>query len=184
MSYKSLAWSLAIIPTVAFSVLLWGSPKTVSGGKDFDASLVLSIVGVVISYYGFVFSSYAALQVQAISDAYFFKTRSPDLQKKLAQISKSISEFGTEPSNNLRSQKFISEASVAFRAAKRIKNKHVMKVAGQAEASLKTLRGSMKLSCGPDTSAGQIPNYWEFHQKVAELVDELSEQLKDARAQS
>ncbi len=183
-SYKSLVWSLAIIPTAILLLLLWISPNLVSGGNDFDASLTLSLIGVALSYYGLIFSSYAALQVQAISDGYFFKIRSPDLHKKLGQISKLLIDFGTEPSEDLRSQKFISEALVAFRSAKRVKNKHVKKVATQAEVSLNTLKERMKLSCRPGTSAGQIPEYWEFHEKVAELVDELNEQLKDARAHS
>jgi hypothetical protein len=177
MSYKWLVWTVAIIPTAVLFVILRDYPQMLIGREGLNPSIILSLAGVVLSYNGLIFSIYAALQVQAISSVYFFKIRSPELHNKLRKISKSVSEFGTEPSDKLRSQTFFSEAPVAFRSAKRIKNKHVKKVAMQAERSLKALNSSMKLESG-------IPNYWEFHQKVSELVDELSEQLKDARAHS
>jgi len=184
MPYKSIAIFLAVVPTLVLAAILNFSPDLIIGNSTFDASLKLSLFGTLLSYYGVVFSLYAALQVQAISDVYFFKARSPGLQKKLSQISKTVGEFGNEPSVGLRSQTFISEASVAFRSAKRIKNKQVKSIAAQAEVTLARLKESMKSSCGVGVAAGQVPNFWEFHQKVAELVDELGEQIKDARAQS
>lgn len=180
--YKILVLLATIVPAVAFSLILWISPHVLTGGKPFDASIILSLLGAALSYYGLIFSSYAALQVQAIADVYFFKVRSPDIQRKLQQIARSVGDFGVEPSDDLQSQKFMSEAPVAFRSAKRVRNRHVTIIAEEAEASLRDLKESMKQSCGPGKSAGQIPNYWEFHQKVAELVDELGEQRKDARA--
>lgn len=184
VSYKLLVCLLAIVPTIVYAVIYWIDPTILSGKLAFDRSIGLSWLGVSLSYYGLIFSSYAALQVQALSDTYFFKNRSPDLKKKLLHISKSVSDFSSEPSRDLRSQSFISEASVAFRSAKRIKNKHVKKVAEQGEKSLDKLKDSMISSSLPNKSAGEVANFWEFHQKITELIDELIEQVKDARAHS
>jgi hypothetical protein len=181
VNHRLLIWLVTIVPTVLLLSVLFLSPTIISGNDPFNSSLVLSLIGTVFSYYGLVFSLYAALQVQAISDIYFFKARSPDLQKKLRQIAKSVSEFGNEPSEDIRSQDFISEAPVAFRSAKRVKNKQVKKVAEQAETSLRQLRMSMKSGCGPDILAGQVSSYWDLYQNISELVDELSEQIKDAK---
>lgn len=184
MSYKYLVWCLVAIPTVLLIILLRISPQTFVATGILDSAFILSLTGTLFSYYGLIFSFYAALQVSLISNLYFFKTRSPQIQKKLWGISKSISDFGREPSEDLPSQRFISESAVAFRSAKRIKNKHVKLIAEQAEASLQILKNNMKTACGPGRTAGQIPNYWEFLQKVSELLDELKEQTKDARAQA
>lgn len=182
--YKILVWSLVVIPTVIVMILCFISPHSLSGINAFDRSFILSLLGTSLSYYGLIFSSYAALQVQAISDVYFFKIRSPELHKKLEHLAKLVAAFGAEPSNDLRSQAFLSEAAVAFRLAKRFKNKHVKKVAKEAEESLQTFKTNMVVNCVPGKTAGQIPDYWEFYQKLAELVDELNEQLKDAEAHS
>lgn len=184
MSQKNIALLVSTIPTIALLIILWVSPKILSGGKEIDAAFIISLFGIALSYYGLIFSLYAALQVQKLSDSYFFKSRSPDLQRKLSSIVKAVGDFSREPSVELRAQKFISESSVALRLALRIKNRHVTKIAKQAESALDSLKHSMKIYCADGTLAGNVPNYWEFHQKITELLDELSEQLKDARALS
>lgn len=184
MSLKNIALFVSTIPTIVVLIILSISPRLLNGGKEIDAAFIMSLVGIALSYYGLIFSLYAALQVQKLADSYFFKSRSPDLQRKLSAIVKAVGDFSREPSVELRAQKFISESSVALRLAIRIKNKHVTEIAKQAESALDSLKSSMKISYAEDTLAGNVPNYWEFHQKITELLDELSEQLKDARALS
>lgn len=182
MAFRIILSLVIAIPTVAVGVLLYFSPQVLTGDNAIDSSFALSLLGIALSYYGLIFSAYAALEVKKISDLYFFKIRSPDILRKLKEIAKAVSDFGGEPSEGLASQGFISVASVAFRSVKRTRNKDVTRVAEQAEAALRNLKASMKKACLPGQSAGEVPNYWEFHQKVAELVDEMNEQIKDTRA--
>lgn len=179
---KYSAWAMVGFPTIIFGLFLYFSPETIVGNQDFDLSLTLNLLGIALGYYGLIFSAYAALQVQAIAGVYFFKIRSPEILKKLKKISKDVSDFGNEPSIDLHSQRFMSESLVALRSAKRVNNKHVKRVAKEAESSLQTLRTSMAASCAANLSAGQIPNYWDFYQKMSELMDEMSTQIDEAKA--
>jgi hypothetical protein len=179
---KYIAWTMVVLPTIIFSVLLYFAPTIIFGEKLFDLSLTLNFLGIALGYYSFIFSFYAALQVQAISDLYFFKMRSPEILKKLKKITKEVSDFGNESWIGLNSQRFMSESIVALRSAKRVNNKHVKRVAKEAEISLQTLKASMMSTFAEDLSAGQIPNYWAFYQKMSELKDEMSTQIDEARA--
>lgn len=180
--FRYFVWVLVLVPTAVGASILYLSPESILEEPLLDKSQMLSIIGTALGYYSLLFSLYAALQVQVLSDKYFFRIRSPELHRKLQRISKCISEFGNEPADQLQSQKFISEAPVALRSARRVRNKHVAKVAIQAQAYLKKMKSNMT-SAG-NKSAGQVAYYWDFYQKISELVDELSEQLKDAKAKS
>jgi hypothetical protein len=180
--YKTGAWTLTLGGTVLFATLMYFAPEVILGTKPLDPSMMLSLIGVMLSYYGLIFSLYAALQVQNISSRYLFKTRYPELLKKLRRISKLVKEFRDEPSSELYSQQFISEAPSALRSAKRFNNDNVRKVAKEAELLLVKLKVGMPAACASNLPAGQIPNYWEFYSKISELVDEICEQIADLRA--
>lgn len=135
-----------------------------------------------LSYYSLLFSLYAALEVKNISNKYFFKLRSPDVRKKLLNISRQINSFSAEPSESLRSQTFIPEAAVAIRAAKRMKNGEVKKVAKDAEKALSALRRVSQNEILDANTAGKVSGYWELHEKLTELADELKTQVDDLRA--
>jgi hypothetical protein len=181
-TYKYAVWMLVVVPAVVFIALILAEPKLIVGNDGLGPSMILSLLGVVLSYYGLLFSLYAALGVKNISDAYFFKIRSPELLKKMKRISRAVSEFGSDPADDLYSQPFISEVAVALRAAKRINNKHVKKAASEAEFALGTLKGRLKGARTPGISAGEVLGYWEFYQKFAELTDEMSTQIEETRA--
>ena len=142
--YKYAAWILVGVPTGIFSVLMYFSPKTVLGSSALDISLSLSLIGVCLSYYGLIFSLYAALQVQAISSSFFFKSRSPEVLRTLKKISKEISEFGNEPSTQFGSQSFLSKTPVLLRSAKKLNNRQVKSVAKDAEKRFSLLKASME----------------------------------------
>ncbi len=179
---KYIAWTMIIIPTVIFFVLVFLAPSAILGNNSFDLSLIFNVIGIALGYYSLIFSAYAALQVQQLAGVYFFKFRSPEILKKLKKITNDVSDFGSEPSMELNSQIFMSESLVAFRSAKRVNNKHVKRVAKEAEISLRTLKKSMISTCINGVSAGEIPNYWDFYQKISELMDEMSTQIDEARA--
>lgn len=180
--YKYVVWALVVIPTLVFCIIWYFVPHVIIGDETLNASLALSLIGVVLGYYSLIFSLYAALQVQVISDAYLFKIRSPELIKKLKKISKLVSDFGNEPSSDWHSQRFVSEVLVVLRSAKRVNNKHVKVVAAKAEKSLNTLKINMKSGSNAVIPAGQIPHFWDFYQQITELLDELNEQIEEVRA--
>lgn len=179
---KYVAWALVILPTMAFGIVIYTAPEMIIGKQAIDLSIFLSLLGVALGYFSLIFSAYAAVGVQGIADLYFFKIRSPEILKKLRKISREVSDFGSEPSTELNAQRFMPEALVAMRSAKRMSNKHVKRVAKEAEVSLKNLKAIMKVECTTEFSAGQITNYWDFYQKISELVDEIVTQIEEAKA--
>lgn len=119
--FRSGILAFALLPLVTVPVLMAYAPHLITGSGRVDIATFWSLVGVGLSYYGLIFSLYAAIEVFNLSNRYFFKIRSPDILKKLSTISKKVSSFSSEPSQDLHSQNFIFETLVITRAAKRIK---------------------------------------------------------------
>jgi len=175
-------WCLFIIPTVISAIALVYVPKVIFGNEALTLSITLSLVGVALSYYGLLFSFYAALEVQHLSSKYLFKLRSPDILRSLNSISKSVSSLAGEPSDQLRSQSFFHEIPVAIRASKKMKSAEVRRVATEAETAFNYLMVQADIVRPIHTTAGQIDGYWKLFSKISELAQEMKEQLKNVSA--
>lgn len=178
---RFIIFMLTIAPFLTAVVVISLDPQTLDQARSMNASLALSLIGAGLSYFGLLFSLYAALEVRNISQKYFFKLRSPEIHKRLLNITKRVSLFSNEPRDDLRSQTFISEIPVVLRAAKRVKNSEVKSVAKEAEKLFKKLKETSEVSLQGD-SAGQIQGYWDLFQKLSELADEVKTQIEDVRA--
>jgi hypothetical protein len=179
---KFAIWFLVVVPAVVLAVILRYVPTVIVGDQDLDSSFILSLVGATLSYYGVLFSLYAALEVRNISKRYLFKLRSPDILRKLRRISKAVNAVASEPSGNLRSQSFFHELPVVVRASKRVSSSEVRRVAKEVDEALRYLT-RQGLPYAPDNiMAGEITGYWDLFQKISELADEMSEQIENARA--
>jgi hypothetical protein len=175
-------WCLVVIPAITVAALLMYAPKVITGGEDLDASFTLSLIGAALSYYGVLFSLYAALEVRNISNRYLFKLRSPDILKKLRRISKSVNAFASEPSGNLRSQSFFHELPVVLRASKRLSGSEVRRVVKEVDKALYYLTTRGVPHALANITAGELTGYWDLFQKISELADEINEQIENARA--
>lgn len=173
---------LAVLPALIVPLIVKFAPGVFTGGEELSMPSIWSFVGLGLSYYGLLFSLYAALEVANLSTTYHFKLRSPEISKRLATIARKVSAFAGEPSQDLRSQGFIYEALVALRAAKRIKNRELQRVAKEADKALAQLTQQAKLHRRPGETASQVPGFWDFFQKISELSDEFKSQLDDVRA--
>lgn len=170
-----------LVPIIAI-LFVWYSTEIFADGSAFYNSFVWSATGVVLSYYSLLFSLFVALEVVYLSNKFFFKLRSPDIRKKLLSVSRNMSSFASEPAIDLRSQRFLAEGIVALRAAKRVKNKDVKRVATNAEKALIGLKTVSNLPVQEVATAGELDGYWQLHQYMTELADEVSSQIEDVRA--
>lgn len=175
-------WFVVVVPPIVLAVILMYAPNVITGTQDLDSSFILSLVGASLSYYGVLFSLYAALEVRSISKRYLFKLRSPDILKKLRSISKAVNAVASEPSGNLRSQSFFHELPVVVRASKRMSSSEVKRVAKEVDEALHYLT-TQGIPYSPNhITAGEIRGYWDLFQKISELADEMNEQIENARA--
>lgn len=170
--YRYGIWFLVIVPTFFAIILLKYAPEVVIGHAVIDASLELSLAGTALSYYGLLFSLYAALAVQDLSHRYFLKIRSPDIIRRLELVAKSINSFANEPASGLRSQMFLSQIPVVLRASKKIKSGDINRIAGEAEKALKYLAGQAEMPRRSDAIAGDVDGFWTLFRKMSELADE------------
>lgn len=180
MSHRNTTFILIIAPFLVAITYIIAAPPL--GKWNIHTSFAWSTLGMLLSYYGFVFSLFAVLEVRILSDRHYFKARSPELSKKLVEISRRINEFSTEPAFEIRSQPFVSEIPAILRSAGRIKNKEVRKIARVANKNFTKLMSGVRRGYGPTIKASQADAYWEVHQSLSELADEISNQIKDMKA--
>jgi hypothetical protein len=172
----------AVLPIIIVPILVSYAPNFFIGSDDVSTVLIWSFIGIAMSHYGLLFSLFAAVEVYSLSNKYMFKLRSPDIAKQLRSISKKLSSFNSEPSVDISSQSFVHESFVALRAAKRMRNSEVKRIATEADTALTYLMQQAGLLGAPGLSAGQVNGFWEFFQKISELADEVKAQMEDARA--
>ncbi|KYC34458.1 hypothetical protein WA1_51750 [Scytonema hofmannii PCC 7110] len=182
MIHRYIIWILALIPPVLGVLYLSLLYFDVLAGVRPSAESTVAYFGLFLSYYGFLFSLFAALEIKALSNKYYFRIRSPEINKKLLLIARKMNEFSREPISEIRSQPFISEIPVILRSAKRVKNKEVIKVAKNAERSFKKMTSGFNSNYLSTMNAGQADGYWDVHQIVSELADEIRTQIDDVRA--
>ncbi|HEX8584351.1 MAG TPA: hypothetical protein VF680_08070 [Allosphingosinicella sp.] len=175
-------WLLVVVPAVIVAVILTYAPRVITGNQDLNSSFILSLVGAALSYYGVLFSLYAALEVRNISKRYLFKLRSPDILKKLRKISKAVNAIASEPSRNLHAQSFFHELPVVVRASKRLSSTEVKRVAREVDRALHLLIKQGIPNSPNNITAGEVRGYWDLFQKISELADEMNEQIENARA--
>ncbi|MBU2956794.1 MULTISPECIES: hypothetical protein [unclassified Paracoccus (in: a-proteobacteria)] len=180
MNHKQIILSLIIAPGLIAAVYFFSAPP--DGKWNIHTSFLWSSAGMLLGYYGFVFSLYALLEVMTLSNRHYFKTRSPELSKQLISISRKMSEFSSEPAMEIRSQRFISEIPVTLRSAQRMKNKEVEKLAKVADSNFRKLMNGLSGGYSRTTTSSQANAYWDLHQSLSELADEITNQIKDMRA--
>ncbi|WP_197275777.1 hypothetical protein [Blastomonas sp. AAP25] len=174
--------ALILSPLVLCPLIYFIAPEIFTGGEPVSISMIWSFIGLSMSYYGLIFSLFAALEVERISRKYIFKILSPELSRSVTSIAKHISKFANEPPHEISAQTFMHEAPVALRAASRIQNIEVRRVAKEAQVELLKFKSQITKSSPNCTTSGQIPGYWEMYQKISELADELKTQIEELRS--
>ena len=172
---------LLIVPPLSLVIIFVLSPELLLGSSELNASFIWSTAGTSLSYLGFLFSAYALFEIRSLSKKYFFKNRSPEIQKNLNVIAKSMSDFEAEHPKNLQSQKFMSEIPSIMRLSRRLKNSTITKVSKEIDKLHKEIINHISISRLPETS-GKLPGYWRMHSKIQELSVELKTQTADMKA--
>ena len=175
-------WAMVAVPTLLGVGVLYSFPSLFSKNGAIDAPTWLSIAGTAMSYYGLLFSLYAAISVQDLSSRYFAKIRSPDLIRKLDLICKSLYSIENEPSHDIKSKEIFYQIPVTLRATRKIGNSQVKRLISEAESAFSYFSSQVAVPRGPQSKSRDICGYWELFQKLSELADEAKEQIKAARA--
>lgn len=89
---KVILVALASIPIIALTVILFndGFQHEASTYRFIDWA---SIVGLILTYLGFLFSLYAAVMVRDLSQRHFLKRRLPELQRQADELVSSLSSL-------------------------------------------------------------------------------------------
>jgi hypothetical protein len=178
---RIIAFILIIVVPAIFSAAVYSDHKKLTGGEDINAQWVWLFVGLIISYFGTVLSIQAVLGIRSISNRYFFKSRSPEIQKHFLNIHRKMKDFGEQDSDKILQQDFMSEIPTLSRVAMRMNNQEVKKV---AKSTYKLHRALSKEALKPEipAQAGQVNGYWALHVKVGELYQEIKNQIADMKA--
>jgi hypothetical protein len=176
--------AIGILPPAILGVVGLLQPTLVLGQEDLNASLVWSLIGVLISYFGLVISSFALFEVTRLTNRYFARQRLPEIQKQLKKIADTMSGKADIALKEMRSERFIGETAVMLRQIKLVKfsNASISSVIKKAEASHTALGLEMKRPESGSIIANESNQFWDLFQSLSELADEIEEYKKGVQA--
>lgn len=132
-----------------------------------------TLIGVLLSYLGVLFSLYAVLEVQDLSKRYFTKQRLPQLEKSLTLVGKKLMAPGELTVDDLRSNSSVGEAAVLLRAISDLKLANFTMVLAKAEKSHSQIDEILSNGLRKDILAKNCDEYWNFARSMSELTDEV-----------
>ncbi|MER8565359.1 hypothetical protein NKH85_08670 [Mesorhizobium sp. M0924] len=138
--------------------------------------------GVVLSYLGVLFSSYAAFEVNRLSTRYFAKARFPEIRNSLTRITSAMAKSAGKNGAELRSESFMAQISVFLRSIRRIRGHGMAKVIDKAENDYRILVDWINSSVNKDMRANYETSYWNLFRTLSEISEEIDTYIKEQEA--
>lgn len=174
---------LVVIVPLLLAVLGWhyDAPFMPGAGSP-TVSDNWATLGTLLSYFGLVFSSYAAFEVNRLSKRYFAKARLPAIQGEIAKITERMSAAAAKTGGELRSERFIPKISVFLRSIGRIKGHQMKTLIQTAQNNYSSLERWMNDPINTDRRANSENSYWNLFRSLHELSEEIDTFLKEQEA--
>lgn len=172
---------LLFVPAIVMFVALL-RPDLLLNDDLLSVTGLWALSGTLFSYYGFVFSLFALLEVRALSQRYFTKQRLPEIKKRIDLIVKDVYGFGENEFVQIRSQGFMSQIPVMIRQIRKTRVAELAPVAKRLELAHGIIKKRLGDGYGLGVACNKSDYFWELHGILTELSDEIDEHNKGAMA--
>lgn len=125
---------LGCIVPILLGLVWWLRPDLIVG-EEWSYAMIWTLVGVLFSYLGFLFSVYAVVEVRSLSNRYFTKQRIPDIEKQLSSVVKKLMSPNDLTLGDMQSDSSVGEAAVLLRALDSLKLSELTEALRKAKES-------------------------------------------------
>jgi len=179
---KKLVWAAVIVPLLATWAAFWWKIPLFPGGTEMTKTDVWSVIGTLLSYFGVLFSGYAAYEVGALSKKYFAKTRFPEINSKLTAITTSMAKAASKRAVDLRPERFISQIPVSLGEIGRIPGHDMAKLLDRAAYERSKLIEWLNDPNKKEIAANDATIYWDLFRTINQISEEITAYLKEQEA--
>lgn len=138
-----------------------------------------TIAGTALSYFGVLFSAYAAYEVGTLSRKYFAKTRFPEIRSKLTSITTDMAKVANKRAVDLRAERFPSQIPVALGEIERIQGHKLSKKTDTTTTQYKLFIEWINHPLNRDRVGNDSTVYWDLFRALNEISDEITAFLRE-----
>lgn len=172
---------LAIIPALIFGgAWVWNWPILI-GAPNPNLADRWSMVGVLMGYWGVLFSGYAAYQVRVLSQKYFARMRFPQIKESIDTITSNMARFDRSAAE-LRSEKFLASIPVSLGEVERVPGHKMSALIKRATFERRTLIEWINQESNRRQPVNEEAKYWDLCRTLLEISQEITAHIKEQGA--
>lgn len=171
-----------LLPLLFAVVAFWYGWPLFGGDESLIGREVWSFIGILMGYWGVLFSAYAAYEVRALSSKYFAKTRFPQVKSNFEGIAIAMGKVANKHAADLRPERFISKIPVALGEIERIPGHEMQSLINRAKKERKELIDWLDKPENQSRSANDSAMYWNLFRTINQISEEINAYLKEQEA--
>lgn len=176
-----LVYPLIIIPAIVIFMVYWFDRTLIFGSDGLTVSSFWTFAGVVIGYYGFSFSLYAALMVKSLSSKYFTNQLLPVVVKQLEAAHKNVVDLGQYKTTEVRADGFLEAITASLGSIDRMDISGIRWKKRRVRRSVRKLSKYISDETRPPKTLIDIKQFVELRQHLNGLHLELKTRIKEGR---